>query len=95
MLRFLILADDYTDDEALSRRFAVREQHLAKMRVEKAKGHFIIGGAKLNKENKMYGSMLVVELESEEAVKQWINVDPYVTGKVIKCLLFILAKYFT
>ncbi len=82
MPQFLILADDYTDDEALSRRLSVREQHLAQIRVEKSEGRFIIGGAKLNKENQMHGSMLVVELETEEAVKQWINVDPYVTGKV-------------
>jgi uncharacterized protein len=32
----------------------------------------------------MYGSMLVVNLENEEAVKEWVNIDPYFTAKVWK-----------
>jgi uncharacterized protein YciI len=81
MPQFLILADDYKDAEALNRRLSVREDHLKRMRTEKAEGRFVIGGAKLS-EGKMIGSMLVVNLDDEEAVKKWINVDPYFTGKV-------------
>jgi len=82
MPQFLILADDFTDDEALSRRMAVREQHLARMAVEKAKGNFEVGGAKLNSEGKMFGSMLVISAENEAAAREWINEDPYVKGRV-------------
>lgn len=95
MPQFLILAKDYTDAEALQRRLAVREAHLNRMRVEKAAGRFIIGGAKLNNEGHMYGSMLVVQLENKEAVKQWINEDPYITGKVwehVEILPFKIAE---
>lgn len=81
MPQFLILADDYKDSEALNRRLSVRGNHLKRMRTEKAEGRFIIGGAKLH-EGKMVGSMLVVNLEDEAAVHQWIEVDPYRTGKV-------------
>ena len=82
MPQFLILANDYKDADALNRRMAVREEHLKRMRIEKAEGKFIVGGAKLNEQGKMYGSMLVVQLENEAAVKQWVNEDPYVTGRV-------------
>ena len=95
MPQFLILADDYKDPDALSRRLSVREDHLHRMRREKAKGTFIIGGAKLNEHGNMQGSMLVVELENEDAVKQWTEEDPYVAGKVwekIEILPFRIAN---
>jgi len=82
MPQFLILADDYKDPDALSRRLSVREEHLNRVRKEKQEGRFIIGGAKLNEQGNMHGSMLVVQLENEEAVRQWINDDPYVKGRV-------------
>lgn len=82
MPQFLIIAEDYKDTDALNRRLAVRKEHLKRMREEKAAGRFIIGGAKLNTDGKMHGSMLIVELESEAAVWQWLNKDVYVTGKV-------------
>ena len=45
-----------------------------------------MGGAKFNDDGNMYGSMLVVNLENEETVKEWINVDPYFTARVWKHL---------
>ena len=82
MPQFLIIAEDYKDADALNRRLSVRESHLKRMRIEKAEGRFVIGGAKLNEEENMHGSMLVVQLENEEAVKRWVQADPYITGKV-------------
>jgi len=38
--------------------------------------------------------MLIVQLENEDAAKNWVNEDPYVTGKVwdrIEILLFRVA----
>jgi hypothetical protein len=95
MPQFLILADDFKDPDALSRRLAVREEHLKRVRKDKAGGRFIIGGAKLNGEGKMHGSMLVVQFESEDAVRKWVDEDPYVTGKVwekIEILPFKVAE---
>lgn len=94
MPQFLILAQDYKDGDALKRRLSVREAHLDRVSKEKAEGRFIIGGAKLNDEGNMYGSMLIVQLENEEAVKKWLENDPYVTGKVwehIEILPFRIA----
>jgi len=81
-MQFLILANDYKDAEALQRRLSVRQEHLKRMRKEKSDGRFIIGGAKLDESAQMRGSMLIMELENETAVRQWINEDPYITGKV-------------
>ena len=95
MPQFLLLADDYKDPDALSRRMSVREEHLKRMRIEKAAGRFIVGGAKLNEQGNMHGSMLVVQLDNEEAVKQWVNEDPYITGKVwehVEILPFRVAE---
>jgi uncharacterized protein YciI len=95
MSQFLILADDYKDADALNRRMFVREDHLKRMRIEKAAGNFIIGGAKLNEQGKMHGSMLVVQLENEAAVRHWINEDPYTKGKVwehVEILPFRVAE---
>ena len=82
MPQFLILTDDYKDPDALSRRLSVRETHLQRMHEEKVKGNFIVGGAKLNDQGNMHGSMLIVQLENEDEVKKWVEEDPYITGKV-------------
>ena len=82
MPQYLILATDYKDDDALNRRLSVREAHLKRVRTEKAEGRFIIGGAKLNEQDNMHGSMLVLQLENEEAARKWVSEDPYITGKV-------------
>lgn len=82
MSQFIIIAQDYKDSEALSRRLAARPAHLARMQEEKAKGVFIIGGAKLNEAGNMFGSMLIVDLPSKELVQDWIAADPYITNHV-------------
>jgi uncharacterized protein YciI len=59
MQQFLLLTDDYKDPNALSRRLSVREEHLKRVRREKAECRFIIG-AKLNEQGNMHDSLLVV-----------------------------------
>jgi len=39
---FVIWAPDYTDEDALNRRLAVREQHLAKIQENRAKGYVTV-----------------------------------------------------
>ncbi|MBG9377300.1 hypothetical protein I5907_13745 [Panacibacter sp. DH6] len=82
MPQFLILATDYKDEQALTRRLQVREVHLARMRTEKEKAVFIFGGARLNASGNMCGSMLVIALPDISTVEQWIEEDPYIKGKV-------------
>lgn len=82
MPQFIIIAQDYKDKEALNRRLAARPVHLQRMKVEKEKGTFIIGGAKLNESGNMFGSMLIVDLPNKESVEDWVAEDPYITNKV-------------
>ena len=82
MPQFIIQAKDFTDSEALQRRLSVRETHLARMRQEKEKGIFIIGGALLSAEGNMIGSMILLSLPDEESVWNWIETDVYKTGNV-------------
>ena len=82
MPQFIIIAQDYKDNEALNRRLAARPAHLERMKEEKAKGVFIIGGAKLNEAGNMFGSMLIVDLPNKEDVEAWVAADPYTTNRV-------------
>ena len=82
MPQFIIIAQDYKDSEALNRRLAIRPVHLERMIAEKAKGVFIMGGAKLNEAGNMFGSMLIVDLPGKEEVSDWVAADPYITNKV-------------
>ena len=82
-MQFLITAFDGKDSEALDRRMAARPDHIAYATVGKEAGKVIIGGAILDDDGKMIGSMLVVDYPSKEAVeKEYIANDPYFLGKV-------------
>ncbi len=81
-MQFMVTAYDGTDADAPDRRKAVRPAHLDGMRKYKAAGNIIAGGAILDDDDRMIGSTLYVEFESREALDQWLNEDPYVTGGV-------------
>ncbi len=81
-MQYMIIAYDGTDAEALSRRQAVRPAHLDGIRELKATGNIIAGGAILDDDDQMIGSTLYVEFDSREALDDWLNRDPYVTGGV-------------
>jgi len=86
--QFVIWAPDYTDAEALNRRLAVRGQHIQKVvelfktGVIKTGGVTITPETYLTESKKMSGSMLVVEMESLEAVRKYVEEDVYWSGNV-------------
>ncbi|PVF99402.1 hypothetical protein CPB86DRAFT_783773 [Serendipita vermifera] len=88
---FVIWAPDYTDDDAINRRLAVREQHLAMSRENQKSGYVTrVNGPFLSPESiatpdapkKMVGSMLVVRGTSIEEVRAKVEKDVYWTGNV-------------
>jgi uncharacterized protein YciI len=81
-MQFLIVAYDAKDAGAMERRMAAREAHLASIAEYKAKGHMHIGAALLDDAGKMVGSTLIVEFPTRADCDNWLNADPYVTGKV-------------
>ncbi|MCY7350466.1 MAG: YciI family protein [Cytophagaceae bacterium] len=82
MPQYLLQATDYTDAQALERRLAVRPAHLEVARKLKTDGHLLIGGAVLNEEGAMIGSMMVLDFSDETQLQDWLRQDPYLTGKV-------------
>jgi uncharacterized protein YciI len=81
-MQFLVIGYDGKDNEALTRRLAVREAHIAlgdKMRDE---GKMLYGAAILDDAEKMIGSVLIVDFDSRNELDQWLKEEPYVTGNV-------------
>ena len=82
MKQYLITGYDHTDTEALERRMGVRELHLERVRKLKESGNHILGGAILNDQGMMIGSMMVMQFETEEALNDWLEHEVYITAKV-------------
>ncbi|HEY6503626.1 MAG TPA: YciI family protein [Chitinophagaceae bacterium] len=82
MLQYLVIAYDGTDHEAADRRMKVRPSHFEMAKELKHHGRFITGGAILNDEGKMIGSMMVVQFETEDDLAHWMRYEPYITGNV-------------
>jgi uncharacterized protein len=82
MPQYLIIARDGTDADAFTRRMNVRPAHFDGARQLKANNNFIIGGAILDDNGKMAGSMMVVQFDSEDELLHWMQHEPYITGNV-------------
>jgi uncharacterized protein YciI len=81
-MNFLIIAHDFRDPQALSRRQKHRPAHIEGVKRMKVEGTFVEGGAMLDDDGGMVGSMILVEFPSRADVDAWLSVDPYVTGQV-------------
>ena len=84
MKQYLIIAQDGRDDEALERRKNIRPIHLAGAKKLKENNNFVIGGAMLDEDSNMRGSIMIVQFETEADFKSWYDNEPYITGGVWK-----------
>jgi uncharacterized protein YciI len=82
MDQYLITAYDHTDTGALQRRMNVRPHHLDGAKELKENKNFIIGGAILNDEGNMIGSVMIMQFETEEELQAWQQSEPYITQGV-------------
>lgn len=82
MQQYVIIAKDGVDDEAINRRLAVRAQHLEGASILKQQNNFIIGGAMLNKQGIMCGSVMIVQFETEHEFENWKRNEPYIINGV-------------
>ncbi|WP_462265604.1 YciI family protein [Mucilaginibacter sp.] len=82
MKQYLITGYDYTDSGANERRMNARPHHLDNARELKEKGRYLQGGAILNGEGTMIGSVMMMQFESDEELEAWKRNEPYVTQKV-------------
>src|SRR5881398_700792 len=81
-MQFIVIAHDGTDEEALQRRLAVREAHIALGDSMVASGHQVYGVALLNDAGKMIGSVIICEFPSQGELDVWLAREPYVIGDV-------------
>ncbi|MBO0936569.1 hypothetical protein J2I47_08445 [Fibrella sp. HMF5335] len=77
-MQYLVHAYDHTDADALSRRMAVRADHLAGAARLKAGGQFILGGALLSPDGQMIGSVMLLDFETEAQLRDWQANEPYI-----------------
>ncbi len=94
-MQFLLLAYDGNDPEAPSRRQKVREDHLKGIRILKKSGEFLFGGAILDDNGKMIGSVIVYDYPDRQSLDDNLKEEPYITGgvwKTIKIQPFQIAK---
>jgi len=82
MLQYVIIAHDGKDEDALERRKNMRPVHLAGVKKLKENNNFILGGAILDEEGNMCGSVMMVQFENENDFKKWYANEPYITGGV-------------
>jgi uncharacterized protein YciI len=82
MNQYIVTGYDYTDGGALERRMNIRPHHLDGAKSLKESGNYVLGGAILNDEGKMIGSVMVLQFESEEGLDAWKQSEPYITQKI-------------
>lgn len=91
-MQFLILGYDWKGKDALARRMAARESHLARAHSAQDAGHLLYGVAMLDDQGQMCGSVLVTEFDSRPDLDRWLESEPYILGKVWERLEIIPCK---
>ncbi len=81
-MQFILTGYDAKDNTAIDRRMAVRGDHLENVKNLKKSGNFIWGGAILDDEGTMAGSVIVYEFESREELSEMLKTEPYILGGV-------------
>jgi uncharacterized protein YciI len=82
-MQFIVLGYDGTDEGALDRRMAVRDDHLKSAGHLFEQGKWLYAAGILDDEGKMIGSMIVCDFPSRDALQsEWLKHEPYVTGGV-------------
>lgn len=82
MNQYLVTAYDYTHEGAVQHRIDVRPHHIDALKEMKAKGNYIKGGAILNDEGDMIGTVMMLQFDNDEELQAWQQAEPYITQKV-------------
>lgn len=81
-MNYMVTGYDYTDEKALERRMAVREEHMSTVVELKAQGKIIFAAAKVNNKGEMCGSIIFMEVTSKEEVDAYLEREVYIKRKV-------------
>lgn len=91
-MQFIIIGKDGDDAEALNRRLAARDGHMAYGEMAAKTGEQIVAAAMLGNDGNMNGSVMIVEFDDIDAVKAWLDKESYVTGNVWQDIQIIPCK---
>jgi len=91
-MQFLVTGYDYKDEKALERRLAARDAHLKGVEAAAAVNQHLYGAALLDEAGKMIGSFLVVDYPNRDALDAWLDVEPYVLGRVWERIEVVACK---
>jgi uncharacterized protein len=83
-MQFLLTAYDGTDGEAAGRRLSARPDHLEKIKDFKKSGEFLLGGAILDDNGNMIGSMILYEFPDRKTMDERLKEEPYIYSGVWK-----------
>ena len=83
-MKFLIVAHDGKGKKAAQLRQTIRPTHLEGIQGLIKKKHLEVGGALLNDDGAMIGSMMVVDFRNRRALDAYLKREPYVTEGVWK-----------
>ncbi len=81
-MNFIITGHDGSDNKALERRMNVREEHMHGVAEMVKHKKLLYAAAMLDDAGTMIGSTMIVDFESREVLDQYLQIEPYVTGKV-------------
>ncbi len=81
-MQFLVIGHDGTDEKATERRQAVRRAHIDLGDNLVRSGNIWYGAVLLDENGSMNGSMLMMDFENRDKLQEWLDKEPYVTGKV-------------
>jgi len=91
-MQFVVIGRDGTDAQALERRLAVREKHLANGKVMQDRGWLLYAAALMDESEKMVGSVMIFDVPARKDLDEWLKEEPYVTGKVWQEIEVSLCK---
>ncbi len=92
-MAFVVIAHDGKDPDAPQRRMQARPSHMERVRPCAEAGELVAGVALLDKpEGTMVGSVMVLDLPDEAAVRAWLEQDPYMRGGVWKDITILPAR---
>ncbi len=81
-MQFLVIGRDGADEKAKERRAATRPAHIKLGDKLVASGNMWYGAVLWDDNNKMIGSMLLMDFPSEKKLQDYLDKEPYVKGKV-------------
>ena len=76
-MHFAVIARDQREPGTLDKRLAARSEHMAGLKEMKADGRVVDGGAMLDAQGNMVGSVMLLNFRDRAALDEYIAQEPY------------------